>query len=81
MFKSYVQAILIKALTARQTVILENISFHKTVTVMVKSLIESVRCKLLYLPTYSQNLNLIEHYWFKIKNDIRKVSHLFNDFF
>ncbi|KJW01944.1 DDE superendonuclease family protein [Orientia tsutsugamushi str. Sido] len=73
------QAILIKALTARQTVILDNISFHKTV--MVKSLIESVRCKLLYLPTYSQNLNLIEHYWFKVKNDIREVPHLFNDFF
>ncbi|WP_354666715.1 transposase [Orientia tsutsugamushi] len=54
-------------------------SFHKTV--MVKSLTESVRCKLLYLPTYSQNLNLIEHYWFKVKNDIREVSHLFNDFF
>ncbi|WP_371220664.1 transposase [Orientia tsutsugamushi] len=56
-----------------------NISFHKTV--VAKSLIESVGCKLLYLPTYSPDLNLIEHYWFKVKNDIRKVSCLFNDFF
>ncbi|KJV75521.1 IS630 family transposase [Orientia tsutsugamushi] len=35
----------------------------------------------LYLRTYSPDLNLIEHYWFKVKNDIRKVAHLFNDFF
>ncbi|KJV99025.1 putative transposase [Orientia tsutsugamushi str. Sido] len=34
---------------------------------MIKSLIESVECTLLYLSTYSQDLNLIEHYWFKVK--------------
>ncbi|KJV51037.1 IS630 family transposase [Orientia tsutsugamushi] len=73
------QAILIKVLTLGQTVILDNISFHKIV--VVKSLIESLECELLYLPTHSPDLNLIEHYWFKVKNDIRKVSHLFNDFF
>ncbi|WP_342638568.1 transposase [Orientia tsutsugamushi] len=39
-FESYVRAILIKELTHEQTVILDNISFHKTV--MIKSLIESV---------------------------------------
>ncbi|SPR08424.1 IS630 family transposase [Orientia tsutsugamushi] len=40
-------AILIKALTPGQTVILDNISFHKTI--VVKFLIESLWCKLLYL--------------------------------
>ncbi|WP_146695835.1 transposase [Orientia tsutsugamushi] len=44
------------------------ISFYKTV--MVKFLIEFVWCKLLYLLTYSPNLNLIEHYWLKVKDDI-----------
>ncbi|WP_081257855.1 transposase [Orientia tsutsugamushi] len=77
-FESCVQAILIKALTSEQTVILDNISFHNTV--MVKFLIESVWCKLLYLPTYSPDLNLMWHYWFEVKNDICKVSYLFNNF-
>ncbi|WP_371220756.1 hypothetical protein ACA348_06365 [Orientia tsutsugamushi] len=39
---------------------LGNISFHKTV--VVKSMIESVWCKLLYLSTYSLDLDLIEYY-------------------
>ncbi|SPR13283.1 IS630 family transposase [Orientia tsutsugamushi] len=59
-FESYVRAILIKELTHEQTVILDNISFHKTV--MIKSLIESVECTLLYLPTHSPDLNLTEYY-------------------
>nr|WP_108783983.1 transposase [Wolbachia endosymbiont of Bemisia tabaci] len=36
--------------------------------------------KVLYLPTYSPDLNPIEHYWFKIKHNIRKISHMFTDF-
>ncbi|KJV53844.1 transposase domain protein [Orientia tsutsugamushi str. Gilliam] len=34
-----------------------------------------------YLLPYFPDLNLIEHYWFKVKNDICKVSHLFNNLF
>lgn len=37
-----------------------HINFHKTAR--VKALIESEGCKILYLPTYSPNLNPIEHY-------------------
>ncbi|SPR08173.1 IS630 family transposase [Orientia tsutsugamushi] len=48
---------------------------------MVKFLIESVGCNLLYLLTYSPDLHLIQYYWFKVKNKIRKVVHLFNGFF
>ncbi|WP_190812285.1 hypothetical protein [Orientia tsutsugamushi] len=36
---------------------------------------------MLYLPTYSPDLSLIQYYWFKVKNEIRKVVHLFHDFF
>lgn len=78
-FESYVEQILIKNLRAGQTVVLDNINFHKTPK--VKTLIESVGCKVLYLPTYSPDLNPIEHYWFKIKHNIRKISHMFADFF
>lgn len=78
-FECYVEQILIKNLQTGQVVVLDNINFHKTPK--VKTLIESVGCKVLYLPTYSPDFNPIEHYWFKIKHNIRKISYEFSDFF
>ncbi|SPR13917.1 IS630 family transposase [Orientia tsutsugamushi] len=46
---------------------------------IIKVLIESVGCSILFLPTYSPDLNPIKHYWFKIKNKIRKVTGQFED--
>lgn len=62
---------LIKELIPGQVVVLDNINFHKSSK--VKELIESVGCSILFLPTYSPDLNPIENYWFKIKNEIRKA--------
>jgi transposase len=78
-FELYVEKILVKCLKRGQTVVLDNIRFHKTQKVL--TLIESVGCNILYLPTYSPDLNPIEHWWFKIKNFIRKISSNFSDFF
>ncbi|WP_425383112.1 transposase [Spiroplasma endosymbiont of Melieria omissa] len=36
-------------------------------------MIENAGCKLLFLPPYSPNLNPIEHFWFAIKHNIRKI--------
>lgn len=76
-FTNYVETILIKELHPGQTVIMDNINFHKHN--IVKELIESVGCSIIFLPTYSPDLNPIEHYWFKIKNEIRKVTGQFKD--
>ncbi|WP_109490080.1 IS630 family transposase [Orientia tsutsugamushi] len=76
-FTTYVETILIKELRPGQIVIMDNINFHKNNT--IKVLIESVGCSILFLPTYSPDLNPIEHYWFKIKNEIRKVTAQFKD--
>lgn len=78
-FELYVEQVLVKSLRPGQTVVLDNIRFHKTQKVV--TLIESSGCNLLYLPTYSPDLNPIEHWWFKIKNLIRKIAHNFSDFF
>ncbi|WP_341792515.1 IS630 family transposase [Rickettsia endosymbiont of Gonocerus acuteangulatus] len=78
-FETYVQEILIKELKAGQIVVMDNINFHKSTK--VKTLIESVGCSILFLPTYSPDLNPIEHYWFKIKNEIRKTISNFEHFF
>ena len=78
-FLSYVQQILIKELKAGQVVVMDNINFHKNQK--VKELIESVGCTVMFLPTYSPDLNPIEHYWFKVKHKIRKIASQFPDFF
>ncbi len=78
-FETYIKTTLIKELQPGQTVIMDNISFHKSSK--VKELIESVGCSILFLPTYSPDLNPIEHYWFKIKNEIRKIASDFQLFF
>ncbi|WP_431191454.1 transposase [Funiculus sociatus] len=37
-----------------------------------KKLFKQVQRRLQYLPPYSPDLNEIEHYWFPIKNRVRK---------
>ncbi len=73
-----VRDILIKELKPGQIVVMDNINFHKTSK--VKELIESRGASILFLPTYSPDLNSIEHYWFKIKNKIRKIANNFEIF-
>lgn len=79
LFETYVKDILIKELKPGQIVVMDNINFHKSTK--VTTLIESAGCSILFLPTYSPDLNPIEHYWFKIKNEIRKTSSNFEIFF
>ncbi|WP_114517966.1 transposase [Wolbachia endosymbiont of Cylisticus convexus] len=45
-------------------IILDNASFHKSER--TKKLKESVKCKVLFLPSYSPDLNPIEKFWFAI---------------
>lgn len=78
-FEMYVQDVLIKELTPGQVVVMDNINFHKNSK--VKELIESRGASILFLPTYSPDLNPIEHHWFKIKNEIRKTANSFEIFF
>ncbi|WP_410541931.1 transposase [Wolbachia endosymbiont (group A) of Myopa testacea] len=49
----------------------DNASFHKSDK--TKGLIESVRCKVLFLPPYLSDLNPIEKFWFAIKHAIKKA--------
>src|SRR5687767_4894506 len=78
-FLSYVEQVLVKELKPGQTVVMDNIGFHKTQT--VRALLESAGCKVLFLPNYSTDLKSIEKYLFKLKHTIRKIAYLFLDFF
>jgi putative transposase len=61
-FEAYVKDILVKELKPGQVLIMDNINFHKSS--QVKHLVESKGVSILFLPTYSPDLNPIEHFWF-----------------
>jgi len=79
LFEAYVRNFLIKDLKPGQIVVMDNINFHKRKE--IEFLIQSVGASILFLPTYSPDLNPIEHQWFKIKHHIRNTSSHFSNFF
>lgn len=70
-FELYVEHMLVPKLKIGMVVVIGNARFHKSTR--IKTLIESVGAKFIYLPPYSSDLNPIEHYWYKIKKTIRKM--------
>ena len=73
LIETWVEQFLIKELKAGQVVIMDNAAFHKSQK--TKDLIESVGCKLIFLPPYSPDLNPIEKFWANMKRWIKdKIS-------
>jgi transposase len=77
-FEKWLEEKLLRELKSGQTIILDNATFHKSQK--IRELIESVGCEIEYLPPYSPDLNDIEHYWFPIKNRVRKSQGAIEDF-
>lgn len=77
-FTQWLAEKLVPELKKGQILILDNASFHKSEK--IRELIESAGCELEYLPPYSPDLNEIEHYWFPIKNRVRKSVGTIEDF-
>lgn len=71
LFNGWLEDYLLPNLRKGQYVILDNASFHKSPR--VREIIEKAGCYLLYLPTYSPDLNPIEHCWANFKNCLRKI--------
>jgi len=78
LFEKWLAEKLIPELKSGQTIILDNATFHQSEK--IRELIKSAGCELLYLPPYSPDLNEIEHYWFPIKNRVRKSVGTIEDF-
>lgn len=69
--KVWISENLLPELTPGQVVIWDNARFHQSPE--LKTLIESAGCRLIYLPTYSPDLNPIEQYWSALKAKIRRL--------
>lgn len=76
-FNTWVEQCLLPELKSGQVVILDNATFHKSLK--TKELIESVGCKLLFLPPYSPDLNPIEKFWAHLKAKIKSTVQHFNN--
>jgi transposase len=69
LFETWVEEFLIKELKPGQVVVMDNAAFHRSQK--TKDLIESVDCKLIFLPAYSPDLNPIEKFWANMKRWIK----------
>lgn len=77
LFKTYLNKILLPNLPANSYLVMDNATFHKGED--IELLIKSYNIKLIYLPTYSPDLNPIEKKWAQIKNNYRKWSYYFEN--
>lgn len=71
-FEAYLEQVLLPELKKGQIVIMDNLPAHKPDR--VRELIEQRGCELLYLPSYSPDLNPIEEAFSKIKGILRRAG-------
>ena len=71
-FQGYVDWLLVPILKPGDTVIMDNLSSHKSNH--VTDAIESTGAKLMYLPPYSPDFNPIEKMWSKVKANLRQAE-------
>ena len=77
-FNEWIEKCLVPELEPHQVIVMDNATFHKSEA--IRKLIESVECKLLYLPPYSPDFNPIEQKWGHVKNMVKKIRDQFADF-
>lgn len=70
LFNYWIEHFLLPELIPGQVVILDNATFHKSKK--TKDLLESIGCRILFLPPYSPDLNPIEVFWANLKRTIRE---------
>lgn len=77
LFNQWLKERLLPVLRPGQVIIMDNATFHKSEK--TRQIIAEAKCELVYLPTYSPELNPIEKYWAKLKRWLRENKDRFND--
>ena len=76
--EQWLEESLLPQLNRGDVIVMDNASFHKGQR--IETLISEAGCELWYLPTYSPDLNKIEHWWFVLKNIMRQTWDDFQTF-
>lgn len=71
-FEAFIEQIVVPWLRPGQTVILDNLSAHKSEK--ARRLVQEKGCRWVFLPTYSPDFNPIEMLWSKLKAYLRTVA-------
>jgi transposase len=71
-FEAFIERILVPSLRPGQTVVLDNLSVHKSAR--ARQVIEAAGCHLVFLPTYSPDFNPIEQAFAKLKGLLRRAE-------
>ena len=71
-FEPYVERVLAPTLSPGQVVVMDKLGAHRPKK--IRALIEERGCELLYLPSYSPDLNPIEEALSKVKHLLRKIA-------
>ena len=70
LIEAWLEKCLLPEVEPGQVIIMDNAPVHNSSK--IRELIAQAGCELLFLPTYSPDLNPIEHWWHKIKTAIRR---------
>ncbi len=76
LFDYWIEHFLIPELKPGQVVIMDNATFHKSRK--TQELIEQAKCKILFLPPYSPDLNPIEKFWAWLKYKVKIYANRFD---
>ena len=71
-FEAYVEHFLAPSLREGEVVVMENLGAHRPER--IRELIEARRAEIVFVPSYSPDLNPIEQAFSKIKNILRKLG-------
>ena len=71
LFTSWFEQVLVPQLIPGKIIIMDNAKVHKSTELF--DLADSAGCKVLFLPSYSPDLNPIETFWANLKKAIKKV--------
>jgi transposase len=78
LFEHWFEYMLLKSVPKGSWLILDNATFHRKQK--LRELAAAADCNILFLPPYSPDLNKIENYWYWLKQRLRKILPLFDNF-